>query len=69
MTEAAPILTVLRPEDHQPAGDERALRRLFSCGQEVPGCTVRVVNERGEDVAPGEVGEIIARGANIMLGY
>jgi long-chain acyl-CoA synthetase len=35
----------------------------------VPGVTVRVVNARGEDVAPGEVGEIIARGANIMLGY
>jgi long-chain acyl-CoA synthetase len=69
MTEVAPILTALPPEDHQPEGDERKARRLLSCGREVPGVTVRVVNARGEDVAPGEVGEIIARGANIMLGY
>src|SRR5258706_3436200 len=69
MMEAAPILTALAPEEHQPAGDERAVRRLLSCGREVPGVNVRVVNAREEDVEPGEVGEIVARGANIMLGY
>jgi|SRR5579859_1312761 len=69
MTEAAPVLTLLMPEEHEPEGDERAVRRLLSCGREIPGVTVRVVNDQGEDVAPGEVGEIIARGANIMLGY
>jgi long-chain acyl-CoA synthetase len=30
---------------------------------------VRVVNERGQDVRPDEVGEIIAKGPNIMVGY
>jgi long-chain acyl-CoA synthetase len=30
---------------------------------------VRVVNERGEEVQPGEVGEIIAKGPNVMVGY
>jgi long-chain acyl-CoA synthetase len=69
MTEASPILTALAPEDHQPEGDERAVRHLLSCGREVLGVTVRVVNGQGEEVAPGEVGEIIARGGNIMLGY
>ncbi len=69
MTEASPILTALAPEDHQPEGDERTVRRLLSCGREVLGVTVRVVNGQGEEAAPGEVGEIIARGANIMLGY
>ena len=69
MTEAAPVLTILAPEDHQPTGDERSVRRLLSCGQEVLGVTVRVVNGSGEEMKPGETGEIIARGANIMLGY
>jgi long-chain acyl-CoA synthetase len=30
---------------------------------------VRVVDEAGREVAPGEVGEVVARGPNIMLGY
>ena len=69
MTEAAPVLTLLLPEEHEPDGDERAVRRLLSCGREVPGVTVRVVAPNGKDVAPGEVGEIIARGATLMVGY
>lgn len=69
MTEVAPILTLLLPEEHEPEGDERAVRRLLSCGREVPGVSLRVVDPEGRDVRPGEVGEIIARGANVMLGY
>ena len=30
---------------------------------------VRVVNEAGDDVAPGEPGEVIIRGRHIMKGY
>ncbi|HKP11638.1 MAG TPA: AMP-binding protein, partial [Blastocatellia bacterium] len=68
LTEAAPLLTVLNPEDHRRAvgGDERL---LASCGKPVPGVEVRVVDVDGRDVRPGEVGEIIARGPNIMRGY
>ena len=70
LTEAAPLLTALVPEDHLAAlEDERAERRLASCGKPVEGVEVRVVKDDGAEVKPGEVGEIIARGPNIMKGY
>lgn len=68
LTEASPLLTSLKPEDHI-ITDEKSERRLASCGKPVPGVDVRVVDFDGRDVSPGEVGEIIARGPNIMLGY
>lgn len=68
LTEAAPLLTALLPEDHK-VDDEVGLRRLASCGRPVPGVDVRVVKEDGTVIRPGEVGEIIARGPNVMLGY
>jgi long-chain acyl-CoA synthetase len=70
LTEASPLLTVLLPEDHQAAlEDEKAEKRLASCGRPVQGVEVRVVKDDGTEVPPGEVGEIIARGPNIMQGY
>jgi long-chain acyl-CoA synthetase len=69
MTETAPLLTGLDPLDHILDGTPEQVRRLASAGREVFGVEVRVVNAQGEDVQPGEVGEIIARGPNIMLGY
>jgi len=70
MTETSPLLTAMKLEWTRVNGDEKDIRRLVSCGREVSGVEVRVVNqETGADVAPGEVGEIIARGPNVMLGY
>jgi long-chain acyl-CoA synthetase len=69
MTETAPGLTALDTEDHFLDGTPEQMRRLSSCGKEVLGVEVRVVNIEGEDVHPGEIGEIIARGPNVMLGY
>lgn len=43
--------------------------KLGSIGKAIPGVELRVVNESGRDVKPGEVGEIVARGENITLGY
>ncbi len=70
LTEASPLLTALTFEDHKEAlADERKAKRLASCGKPVPGVEVRVVKDDGTNAQPGEVGEIIARGPNIMKGY
>ena len=69
LTEAAPLLTFLPPEQHVADGPPEKVRRLLSCGREVIGVRVRVVNPQGRDVEPGEVGEIIAKGPNNMVGY
>jgi acyl-CoA synthetase (AMP-forming)/AMP-acid ligase II len=42
----------------------------FSCGQPCPGIDVQIADpSSGEPVAAGQAGEIVARGANVMLGY
>ncbi|TMD57396.1 MAG: long-chain-fatty-acid--CoA ligase [Chloroflexi bacterium] len=69
MTEAAPLLTMLNPQDCSIDGTPEQVRRLASCGKESLGVEVCVVNAEGNDVQPREIGEIIARGPNIMLGY
>ena len=69
MTETAPLLAGLNTYEHIIDGTPEEVRRLASAGREVFGVEVRVVNQMGEDVQPGEVGEIIARGPNVMLGY
>ena len=38
-------------------------------GVTLDGIEVRIVDENGNDVAPGEVGEEISRGPNVFLGY
>jgi long-chain acyl-CoA synthetase len=40
-----------------------------SIGKGIPGVELRVLNENGEPVLPGEPGEIYATGANISPGY
>ena len=38
-------------------------------GKGIPGVELKVVNENGRTILPGETGEVIARGDNIMMGY
>lgn len=44
-------------------------KKIGSIGRGIPGVDLRVIGEDGEPVQPGQVGEIIARGENIALGY
>ncbi len=67
LTEAAPLVSWLSAEEHSVDGSKARL--LYSAGKEGHGVEVRVVDEQGAPVNCGEVGEVAARGANIMLGY
>ncbi|MFO1294544.1 MAG: AMP-binding protein [Rubrivivax sp.] len=61
LTETCPIAACLRPED--------AERKAGSAGRPAAHCALRVVDAADRDVAPGERGEILIRGDNVMLGY
>ena len=60
-TEIAPVATVLKPEDQ--------LRKAGSAGRPALNVETRVVNDAMEDVAPGEVGEIVHRSPQLLSGY
>jgi acyl-CoA synthetase (AMP-forming)/AMP-acid ligase II len=68
MTETASCVTFLLPEDHRRALAGRP-DLLLSAGKAVLGTEVRVVDEEDRPVATGELGEIVARGPQLMRGY
>ncbi len=65
LTETSGAITYLPPDDH----DENNAGRLKSCGKAMDGIEIRVVDADGKEVAVGQVGEIIARSPQNMLGY
>jgi long-chain acyl-CoA synthetase len=56
------FLTGLRDHEHTEP-------RLLSCGRPCPGVDLHVVDEWGQELATGDSGEIVTRGANVMRGY
>ncbi len=60
-TEASARLSRLPPE--------RLREKLGSIGLAIPGVRLTVRRDDGAECAPGEVGEIVAEGDNIMRGY
>ncbi|MBB3046445.1 long-chain acyl-CoA synthetase [Litorivivens lipolytica] len=65
-TEAAPIVSVLTARDHAKPADPKILR---SAGQVVPGVELQILDDKGDPLPEGEVGEICVRGDNVMRGY
>jgi long-chain acyl-CoA synthetase len=63
------LMTVLPETEHVVDGPEERTHRLASCGKGLPELDVRVLNEQGDDVKPGEVGELTVKGATVMAGY
>jgi acyl-CoA synthetase (AMP-forming)/AMP-acid ligase II len=60
-TEMSPVTTSLPSEE--------AIRKIGSVGKAIPTIVARVVDDNMNDVAPGEVGEIVYRGPTLMAGY
>ncbi|TCJ97400.1 fatty-acid--CoA ligase FadD5 [Nocardia alba] len=60
-TEMSPITCVLDGED--------AIRKLGSVGKPIPTIATRVVDDEMNDVAQGEIGEIVYRGPTLMREY
>ena len=60
-TEASARLTYVPPE--------RLNSKIDSIGIPIAGVTIRVMSPKGKILGPGETGEMVAQGENIMLGY
>ncbi len=60
-TEASPRITHLAPEE--------LFARPGSCGRPLPGVKVEILDEDANEVPPGEVGEVVVTGPNVMCGY
>ena len=65
-TEAPLFITRLDKEDHVGPGAER---RLLACGRPSVDCELRLIDDKGNDAAPGEQGEIALRAPFAMAGY
>lgn len=62
LTEASGVVTMCRD------GDDAETIATTS-GRAIPDVEVRVVDDTGTEVAPGERGEVVVRGHNVMRGY
>ena len=60
-TEAAPRITALLPD--------KAKGKIGSVGKVIPNICLKIIDEHNNVVDSGEIGEIIIKGPNIMMGY
>jgi len=61
MTETAATFTHHGAEDYE--------NRPDSCGPALPVCDMKVVDEKGNELPAGQVGELWAKGPNVLKGY
>jgi acyl-CoA synthetase (AMP-forming)/AMP-acid ligase II len=65
MTETSGTIVALDPEDHVPEGSPR----MRSVGKPLPGVEVKIIDEAGNTLPAGSVGEIATRSSKNMRGY
>ena len=64
LTETTGAITIMMPEDHDP--DKGKLR---SCGKALRGVELKVIDEDGNELKTGEIGEVISKSKLNMKGY
>jgi fatty-acyl-CoA synthase len=62
LTEASPVITMTR-------FDDSIERRVETVGRTLPDIEVKIADDDGQSLFPGEMGELACRGYNVMLGY
>ena len=60
-TEASARLSYLEPADFE--------EKMDSIGKAIPEVSLCVLNQDGNELPPGQIGELVASGPNVMLGY
>lgn len=66
-TELGTICTMLPPADHFPENRDRG--KIRSAGRATFSFEVKIVDEEDNEVPRGTVGQVVARGPGVMLGY
>jgi len=59
LSEASPVVAI-NPTDNI---------KFCSIGNPLPGIDVRIINDQAMDLPSGQIGELLVRGPNVMLGY
>ena len=67
--EAPMCISFLSGRDHIIEGAPEAVRRLSSAGKPCTNTAVRIVDDKGSDLPPESVGEVIVRGDHMFVGY
>ena len=62
-------MTETSPVSFHTAVDDELERKVGTVGHTIPHVESKIVDSDGRIVAPGETGEILTRGYNVMLGY
>jgi acyl-CoA synthetase (AMP-forming)/AMP-acid ligase II len=68
-TEAPMMLSVLTRDEHVISDPEKERQILSSCGRPTLTTRMKLLDPQGDEVVPGEVGEIVVRCINMMDGY
>lgn len=69
ITETTGITCCLHPQDHDLQVPDGGVHRAASCGPPTPLIDLRVVDDDGEDLPIGGIGEVLCGGPKIMTGY
>jgi len=67
--ESPMTISYLRKEEHLLEGTEEQMKRLTSAGIPRTDVEVKIVNDKDEELPPGQMGEIVVRGEVVMKGY